>query len=550
MTRDEYIAARRAGKTQEEIVGKAGGSLARGDYSALFSKDTGLSRDEYIAARRSGKSQEEIVAPYQQARKTSSAAEMAMETLMAGGSRAANPYDGMSGEEIHAVRKQEEETAKGDFWKRFWDYVGSGLANAAIGQNGSWGRSEEQSELARRQIDDAAAMKDAKARQKEASKAIEWDGRQELIDEYKKLRRQALFDPQGVDSARMQEVHEQLAKGDADAGNGNRSYGALDRAGNILTGAAENIGSEAANLWSNVNQIYEQEELRRQQAPTQQLLEHRILGTDGPNDTAAHLQRYIESDERKAKYAKIDAAADKLSDAAAEDLQTAKEGLGIMGQAGVDIAENVLEMGFDAGVGYLTGGGSLGSMFARVYGQSVGEARRTGADVEQQALYGLAKGAIEVATEKMFDFGGIYGGGWLDDVTSDVVRQLTGNKAGRALLLTLGSASQEGLEEVVSDLLAPFAERIYNDDALQNGYFSKLDLKDMRYSYLIGMAIGSCGAVTKAANGGFSETLDQMDMRDAGIGSMNNQTGAAMDVLTGRMSADEQQVPAPTRDED
>ena len=544
MTRDEYIAARRAGKTQEEIVGKAGGSLARGDYSALFSKDTGLSRDEYIAARRSGKSQEEIVAPYQQARKTSSAAEMAMETLMAGGSRAANPYDGMSGEEIHAVRKQEEETAKGDFWKRFWDYVGSGLANAAIGQNGSWGRSEEQSELARRQIDDAAAMKDAKARQKEASKAIEWDGRQELIDEYKKLRRQALFDPQGVDSARMQEVHEQLAKGDADAGNGNRSYGALDRAGNILTGAAENIGSEAANLWSNVNQIYEQEELRRQQAPTQQLLEHRILGTDGPNDTAAHLQRYIESDERKAKYAKIDAAADKLSDAAAEDLQTAKEGLGIMGQAGVDIAENVLEMGFDAGVGYLTGGGSLGSMFARVYGQSVGEARRTGADVEQQALYGLAKGAIEVATEKMFDFGGIYGGGWLDDVTSDVVRQLTGNKAGRALLLTLGSASQEGLEEVVSDLLAPFAERIYNDEALQNGYFSKLDLKDMLYSYLIGMAIGSFGAVTKAANGGFSETLDQMDMRDAGIGSMNNQTGAAMDVLTGRMSADEQQARA------
>ena len=540
MTRDEYIAARRSGKSQEEIVRSLGGSPVTTDYSALFNPRTGLTRDEYIAARRSGKSQEEIVSQYLDKQqetdggKKPSAAELAMQKLMAGGSAAKSPYAGMSGDEIYVTRKQEEQKAKSDFWSSLWDYLGGavGAREALPGQQAEQARKAEQA---------VQGMKEAKSRQKEASKAVEWNGREDLVKEYKRLRRQALFDPAGVDSSRMQEVHEQLVAGDTAAGNGERSYGALDRFGNITTGAAENIGSAAVNAFNNFSQTYGKEKVLQEMRGPDMYLASKLAGTDYEQNIQ-DAEVALNSEEAKESYAKIDAIADRLSDAAAQDLQTAKEGLGIIGQAGVDIAENVLEMGFDAGVGYLTGGGSLASMFVRVYGQSVGEARHAGADVNEQALFGLAKGAIEVATEKMFDFGGIYGGGWLDDATADVVRRLTGNKAGRALLLTLASASQEGLEEVVSDLLAPFAEKIYNDEAMQNGYFSELDFKDMMYSYLIGMAIGSFGAVTKAANGGFSETLDQMDMRDAGIGSVANQTGAAMDVLSGRVSAEEQEA--------
>lgn len=223
--------------------------------------------------------------------------------------------------------------------------------------------------------------------------------------------------------------------------------------------------------------------------------------------------------EREKKFTDtVQAAADSLSDSAAADLEKAKQGLSKVGQFGIDVATNMIQMGFDAATAALTGGGSaLIPMFLRSTGSAEQEARQAGATTWQQIASGNISGGVEVLTEKLFDgLAGIYGKGAADEITEEAIRKLSKTDLGRSALRFIGGMAEEGGEEVISDLLSPFAKTIYNNKSLLDNY-KDLDPAEILYDFLVGAAVsgatsGSANVLTRgASNASANAALAQTD---------------------------------------
>lgn len=211
----------------------------------------------------------------------------------------------------------------------------------------------------------------------------------------------------------------------------------------------------------------------------------------------------------------LEQAADKLGEDAAVDLERAKRGLGRLGQAGVDIATNIIQMGYDAALGRLAGGHSLLPMFMRSSGSTAMELRQEGASVDQQIVGGAFSGGIEVATEKIFDgVAGIFGKGAADEVVERVIGRLSGSNTGRTLLRVIVGAGGEGLEEAISDVLNPIARSAYMNESLRQN-LSNLDLSEIVYDFLIGAAIGGLGGVASIATGQNAAKNNTLALRDS-----------------------------------
>lgn len=185
--------------------------------------------------------------------------------------------------------------------------------------------------------------------------------------------------------------------------------------------------------------------------------------------------------------------ADHLADSGAQDIQRAKKGLGKVGQLAVDVGVAGAQMGADIGAGILTGGGALAPMFVRSAGGSAQEARRSGAAHEQQVNYGLASGALSVATEKIANvaapFKKYFGGGFLDRAIDGALAKMNGSAAGRLALSFLS----EGGEEVIEDLFQPALQMIYNGKSLGKSY-SELEAAEVLNDFLVGGALGLIGS--------------------------------------------------------
>ena len=195
--------------------------------------------------------------------------------------------------------------------------------------------------------------------------------------------------------------------------------------------------------------------------------------------------------------------ADDLGESAQADINAAKDGLSKFGQAGIDIGTNIIQMGSDAALGWLTGGSSLIPLALRVFGQSAQEARQEGASTNQQVAYALTNTGIEILTEKMADgLAGIYGKGAADEVAEETIRRLAQSDTGRTLLRFLYGAHSEGFEEVVSDLLNPYAKMIYNDKSFAETFGDGYDPSEILYDYLIGAALGGLGGTVNTIKGG------------------------------------------------
>lgn len=175
----------------------------------------------------------------------------------------------------------------------------------------------------------------------------------------------------------------------------------------------------------------------------------------------------------------------------------AKKGLGTAGKIGVDAAVNMLQMGGDAAAAALTGGSSLLPMGFRVFGQGASEAQQAGAGIGQQLGYGTAAAGIEIFTEKMADgLAGLYGKGAADEIVEKAIGKLARTDAGRSALRFIIGMGEEGLEEVVSDILTPAAQTIYNGKSLSESYRDNFSASDMLYDFIIGaVASGGMNAV-------------------------------------------------------
>ena len=333
-----------------------------------------------------------------------------------------------------------------------------------------------------------ALKANADALQVNDSGFTDWEGRDALVEEYTQLQmeleHQSRRSPERL--ARFDEVKRQLQEGDQKAGNGAADYSFRDRSASIFGGTAKRVAGGVANT------ALTAVDFTAKYNPYLNIARavNNRFGNVSENPTTF-----------RSGMDKLYAAADRISNSAAADIERAKNGLGKLGQAGVDIAENVLEMGFDAAVGAATGGGSLVSMFARVFGDSAREARQQGATLEQQVGYGIAAGGIEVLTEKLFDgVAGIYGKGAADNITETVIRRLSSTPTGQTMLRGLIGAINEGNEEVLSDLLNPLAQAIYREDSIGQLY-RELDPSEVLYDFLIGAAVGGLGGVTSVATG-------------------------------------------------
>lgn len=188
------------------------------------------------------------------------------------------------------------------------------------------------------------------------------------------------------------------------------------------------------------------------------------------------------------------AASDRLKASADKDVAAAKEGSGKVGQFLVDLGYTGTQLLADTAANAIAPGAGMVSMASRVYGDASAEARREGKTAGQQALSGLKGATIEVLTEKLF--GGLakaYGAGTADELVKKVADKLTKTEAGQRAAVWLINSGGEGLEEVVSDVLNPLADRALGLDDGTGAIFTADDAAQMAYDFLLGTAMGTIG---------------------------------------------------------
>jgi hypothetical protein len=294
------------------------------------------------------------------------------------------------------------------------------------------------------------------------------------------------------------------------------------RVGNTLKGAAKTYGAGFANLsgvaaqgqgGTAMSPVYraQAETLDQQIAALEATLSDPSMTAQDIADTKEAIA--IARSERE-KYGKIidsgeKAAvgaydiADRLADSGAKDINKAKSGLGKAGQLAVDAGVAGAQMGMDIALTPFMGGSALFPMFMRSAGGGAQQARRAGATREQQVNYGLASGALSVATEKIGNaaapFKKMFGKGFLDDVIDRTMQGLNRSAAGKIALSFL----EEGGEEAIEDLIQPALQMIYNGKTL-GGSYSELEASEILNDFLVGGILGGLGGGVEAAANRFA----------------------------------------------
>ena len=201
-------------------------------------------------------------------------------------------------------------------------------------------------------------------------------------------------------------------------------------------------------------------------------------------------------------------SAEKSSKRAYEYEQEAKQGLGKFGQGVVDFGIAGAQFAGDALLNAVAPGAGLAAMAGRAYGSASLDAQQRGLNEGEQQISGLKSAAIEMLTEKLF--GSVskvaYGKGIIrnESLVNSLVNRLAKTDRGRTALKVLVGANEEGMEEVLSDILNPIADRILKlDDG--KGDWSDLaddfDTQQMLEDYIIGGALGLVGAGTNVVSG-------------------------------------------------
>lgn len=340
-----------------------------------------------------------------------------------------------------------------------------------------------------------------------AKKPTEWEGRDALVKELDEIDTNSgwITDPDEANrtAARRTEIIKALEAGDEAAGNGVQSYGDVERGRSIFGGATKDYASGMLNNAGTVlDTLYEGVNTNPYSGWATDAMTAEVIQPERDPDQLKQYQ-FLQTAGKA-----LEQTADQLGENAARDLAQAKAGLGKFGQAGVDVATNIIQMGYDAGIGSLLGGGHAGliPMFVRSSGSSAREARLNGANASEQFWYGAIKGSIEIGTELLGNgvsnvLSKAYGKGFADDAAEEIIRRLVKSDTGRTLARLLGGAAGEGTEEAISDLLAPLAEKVYNREDTVGELYRKLDPKEVVYDYLIGAVIGGMGGATGILTG-------------------------------------------------
>jgi len=134
--------------------------------------------------------------------------------------------------------------------------------------------------------------------------------------------------------------------------------------------------------------------------------------------------------------------------------------------------------------------------FNQASGAAIEEALADGAGWGEALTYGTVIGSIEAATEAAGDMANKVtikaAGKYLpkEQFTKALIGTLTSNKSLRTVLTLLGQMNGEGLEEVASDLVSPFAKSIYNGKTLGENWVDDVTIQGLWESYLGGAISG------------------------------------------------------------
>ena len=156
---------------------------------------------------------------------------------------------------------------------------------------------------------------------------------------------------------------------------------------------------------------------------------------------------------------------------------------GWFGQTLENIASGVGQMLPAVAVNLIPGVGqgvSMAMFASMAAGNATEEAYNDGASYWGGLGYGVASGAVELATEKMF--GGatknIFGKGYLDDIAKNTAR--------KGIARVARNAVEEGIEEATSELVNPLLKNIYKDKGFFDDFLTKEHLKNIGTSALVG----------------------------------------------------------------
>lgn len=310
---------------------------------------------------------------------------------------------------------------------------------------------------------------------------------QRELSQLAELRRQAQVD---LDTDALNSVDKRMKEIRAQAG----KQTGFERVGSVLSGSGKLYGGQlagtagtlvegAGKLNTRIENYTDREKLRTAEANINRYQQMLSSGKDltGKALTAEdrkRIQSYIKHnqavlDAHKNYTAAVENADKETADtlygksldlieSGSKDVEKAKEDLGFVGRAAVDLGVAGTQMAADAALGNLTGT-ALIPMFIRSFGGGAIEAKQNGATYGQQLAYGALSAGTEVATEKISNVSGVfkkvYGGGVVDEAVKKAVKKLSSNAVGRALLNAGASAGGEGFEEFVSDVFAPIWQR-------------------------------------------------------------------------------------------
>lgn len=166
-----------------------------------------------------------------------------------------------------------------------------------------------------------------------------------------------------------------------------------------------------------------------------------------------------------------------------------------LGKLVLDLEKTGVEQTMDRALG--AGEGSLAMMGIRVFGSGAQEAEDKGKSLGKQILTGFTRSGIEVATELMGGVGGSWRGTGYGDGVLKSLNSWVSSKTGSELLGTLTEAfSGEAIEEMMSDVLNPLADRIFQlSDGDQTFWQEVWGDGQILYDGLLGGLAGMGGGV-------------------------------------------------------
>jgi hypothetical protein len=380
-------------------------------------------------------------------------------------------------------------------------------------------------------------VKDAWEASRAANRAADYAGRDKLIKEYNAARHEMgaqRHTPEPDVQRRYEQARDRLYEQERIHGNiglnangelQTMSYSFGEGVGNVIGGAMGRVigGVGSAATW--LGEAAARSEYAKSAAQLREMAAfYAMTGNENASEGASRMADTLT--QRAAQRGNLEEFGgaysffDKQTAAGNRLVQAAKENQRPVVQMGVDVGSTAMEMGFDA-----VSGSPLVSMGVRVFGGSSQEAREAGAGFLQQGAYGAASASIEVMTEMI---GGLklYGGGQLDEVLEPALREIAGTPGGYALLRAMYTMVQEGNEEVLSDLLQPLAQSIYNGQSVGENY-SQLELQDILYDWLLGAASAFGGAVVES--GGYAQDYTAMREMQQDLNAQGVETGRMTD---------------------